>query len=128
MAAKYRFNFWFEWWAETAFLPANAAARFEFGEGMTAPELLPLTDETDDQIHLLANWHDNYLDWEYPSDPSLWRQAECDSFNAAVQEIFAAVVRELGEDFEVRNVQHVLVEDPDLDAYLEDPENFKRSG
>ncbi|MEO8393516.1 MAG: hypothetical protein ABI700_11050, partial [Chloroflexota bacterium] len=109
------------------FLPANAAARFEFGTGMTAPELLPLTDETVDQIHLLASWHDNYLDWEVPSDPSLWHQAECDSFNAAVRQIFDTVVRELGADFEVANVQHVLVEDPDLDVYLEDPENFKRS-
>ena len=96
MAAKYQFNFWFEWWADTAFLPANAAARFEFGEGMTAPELLPLSAETVEQIHLIANWHDDYLDWEDPTAPSLWRQAECDGFNAAVKQIFATVVDELG--------------------------------
>jgi hypothetical protein len=127
VAAKYRFNFWFEWWADTAFLPANAAARREFGEGMTAPELLPLSAETTEQIHLLANWHDNYLDWEDPTAPSLWRQDECDGFNAAVQQIFGEVVRELGADFEVWNVQHLLVEDPDLDKFLSDPEGFQRS-
>jgi hypothetical protein len=127
MAAKYRFNFWFEWWADTAFLPANAAARREFGEGMTASELLPLSAETIDQIHLLANWHDDYLDWEVPTAPSLWRQEECDSFNAAVKQIYEQVVEELGADFEVVNVQAVLVEDPDLDEFLKDPEGFTRS-
>ena len=127
MAVKYRFKFWFEWWADTAFLPANAAARFEFGEGMTAPELLPLSAETIEQIHLIANWHDDYLDWEDPTAPSLWRQEECDGFNAAVQQIFAAVVDELGADYEVVNVQAVLAEDPDLDKFLNDPENFIRS-
>jgi hypothetical protein len=127
LAAKYRFNFWFEWWADTAFLPANAAARREFGEGMTAPELLPLTDETVDQIHLLAHWHDDYLDWQDPTAPSLWRQEECEGFNAAVKEIYAQVVEELGVEYEVVNVQAVLTEDPDLDAFLEDPEGFTRS-
>ena len=128
MAAKYRFNFWFEWWADTAFLPANAAARREFGDGFVEPELLPLTDETIEQIHLLANWHDDYLDWEDLSAPSLWRQDECDSFNASAKQIYDQVVEELGEDFEVVNVQPVLAEDPDLDAYLNDAENFTRSG
>ena len=127
MAAKYKLNFWFEWWADTAFLPANAATRDQFGIGWAAPELLPLTDETIEQIHLLANWHDDYLDWEYPSDPSLWRQDECDRFNAAAQAIYETVVRELGEDFEVRNVQPMLAEDPELDEYLKDPEGFQRS-
>ena len=127
MSAKYRLNFWFEWWADTAFLPANAAARERFGTGWVAPELLPLTPETIEQVHLLANWHDDYLDWEYPSDPSQWRQDECDSFNAAVQQIYNQVVKELGADFEVVNVQAVLAEDPDLDEFLKDPEGFRRS-
>lgn len=79
-----------------------------------------------ERVHYLSEWHDTSLNWDYPPDPSSWRQEECDRFNKAATDLFEAVVRELGDDFEVVNTQGWLVEDPDLDAYLKDPHGFKR--
>lgn len=126
MAKPYRLNFRFEWMADTVFQTANDAARDQFGIGMIAPENFPLTPTTIDHIHKLSRWHDASLNPDYPPDPSLWRQAECDRFNAAARDLFETVVRELGTDFEVIYLQADLVEDPDLDAYLQDPKSFRR--
>jgi len=123
--AKYKLKFWFEWGADTAFQTANDAARDQFGY-IFQPELLPLSPETIERIHYFSEWHDTSLNWGYPPDPGPWRQEECDRFNKAATDLFEAVVRELGDDFEVVNTQGWLVEDPDLDAYLKDPHGFKR--
>jgi hypothetical protein len=68
------------------------------------------------------------LNWDGPSDPDPWRQEECDRFNAAVNQLFEAVRTELGEEFELVNEQCELHEDPDVDAYLKNPQEFRRSG
>lgn len=124
---RYRLRFWFEWMADTAFWPGNQAAYARFGVGSIAPEDLPLSPETAQRVHELAAWHDSSLNWEYPPDPGPWRQDECDRFNVAVKELHATVVRELGEAFEVVNLVREAREDPDLDAYLRDPNGFRRS-
>lgn len=123
--AKYKLEFWFEWTSYTAFQGANRAACDRFGYTFQ-PEKLPLSPEMIERVHYLSEWHDTSLNWDYPPDPSPWRQEECDRFNKAATDLFEAVVRELGDDFEVVNTQGWLVEDPDLDAYLKDPHGFKR--
>lgn len=124
---RYVLRFWFEWATETAFWPANDAAREHFGIGPIMPERLPLSEPTQHQVRQLATWHDTALNWEYPPDPGPWRQEECDRFNAAVTALYATVVRELGDAYDVINVQPEEREDPDLDAYLRDPKGFKRA-
>jgi hypothetical protein len=73
-------------------------------------------------------WHHASLNWDYPPDPGPWTQAECDRFNAAVAELVAAIRVELGSDYEVINRQQQISEGPELDAYLADPEGFRRKG
>jgi hypothetical protein len=43
-------HFWFEWATETAFWPANDAARGRFGIGPIMPEELPLVEATQRQV------------------------------------------------------------------------------
>jgi hypothetical protein len=59
-------------------------------------------------------------------DPGPWPQAECDRFNAAALALFEQVAAKLGEEFAVINAQQPVHEDPDLDAYLQDPKGFRR--
>ena len=126
MSPRYALRFWFEWRLGTAFWAANALTSTKFGYGVVAPEALPLTPETIAHVHRLSDWHDQSPNWDYPPDPGLWRQDECDRFNKAVIELFNTVVAELGTAFEVINVQDTLIEDPSLDEYLKDPQHFKR--
>jgi len=92
---RYVLRFWFEWATETAFWPANDAARERFGMGPIMPEELPLLEAMQRQVRALATWHDSALNWEYPPDPGPWRQEECDRFNSAVTALYATAVREL---------------------------------
>ena len=50
----------------------------------------------------------------------------CDRFNAAVAELLADIRRELGPMFRIIDRQMPCIEDPDLDAYLADPDGFRR--
>jgi len=122
----YKLNFWFEWLADTCFQAADVVTSEKFGIGMIAPERLPLKQETITQVKLLSQWHDTSLNWDYPPNPGLWRQEECNRFNAAAKQLFDTITVELGETFEIAYSQIDLVEDPELDKYLNDPQNFKR--
>jgi hypothetical protein len=74
----------------------------------------------------LMEWHDQALNWEYPPDPGPWRQEECERFNQAAKDLLADVRQELGKQFEVIDEFVEEKEDPELDAYLQDPKSFKR--
>jgi hypothetical protein len=123
---KYVLRFWFEWLTGTTFWPANDAAREYFGIGPIAPERLPLTPETRQGVRACAEWHDTSLNWDYPPDPGPWREEECARFNAEVKALYAAVVRELAEPYEVVFAAAEVHEDPDLDEYLRDTRGFRR--
>jgi hypothetical protein len=88
---------------------------------------LPLSTPILDRCRQLSEWYDTSLNWDYQPDPGPWRQTECDRFNAAVEALLADIRRELGPEFEVIDKQPRAVEDPDLDAYLADPPNFRRT-
>jgi hypothetical protein len=60
-------------------------------------------------------------------DHCLWRQAECDRFYAEVEDLLVEMTREMGEDFEIIIEQRPLQEDSDLDAYLQNPNGFRRA-
>jgi hypothetical protein len=123
----YRLRFFFDWgggclWA------GDDTTRAAFGCGPLDGEgsELPLSPQTQSRCRELGAWHDTSLNSAYPPDPGPWRQPECDRFNEAVKQLLATVRAELGEQFEVINQQREAVEDPDLDAYLADPEGFRR--
>ena len=87
---------------------------------------LPLSPETVRRCGELSAWHDTSLNLAYPSDPSRWRQPECDRFNEAVRHLLATIRAELGDRFQVIDHQMDAVEDPDLDTYLANPIGFRR--
>lgn len=136
MSPRYKLSFKYEELGRTPLWPMNEAAYRDFDIGPVALEKLPLSKETIKRAKALSAWYDQSLNPDYPPDyplypdyplhPSLWRQEECDRFNQAVKELYEAIEIELGEDFGLLWQQVELREDPDLDAYLKDPKNFKR--
>ena len=101
----------------------EARARFDAGP---VDERIGLRDATLDRIHELAAWHDRAMNPDDPLAPSLWRQDECDRFNAAARELLERIRSELGPAVDVVNGQEALVEDPDLDRYLANRESVPR--
>ena len=128
IARMYVLSFYCDWtwgclWSE------NKAAIDAFGLG-PFPDCggdLLLSGETIRLCNAVNEWHATSLNQSYPPDPGPWRQEQCDRLNGAVQELLAAIRNDLGEQFEVIDKQERAVEDPDLDAYLADPKNFRRS-
>lgn len=127
MVAKYRLKFFLEWGGGPCLWADNDAAVARFGAGAVDYRELGLSIATIELMGRLAEWHDMSLNWDYPPDPGPWRQDECDRFNAGAIDLLARIRRELGEEYEVTNNQDELTEDPDLDAYLRDRGNFRRS-
>lgn len=121
----YVIRYWFEW-SGPCFWSANDRTRERFGYAIE-PEDLPLSSTTIARVHKLIQWHDQALNWEYPPDPGPWRQDKCDRFNYAVKELLEMCRRELGGDFELVDAYENINEDPELDAYLPNPREFKRS-
>lgn len=121
---KYRIRFFFDYGSGICFWSGNDNTNAKFGYPIEL-EALPLSPETSKILTDLVEWYDQSLNWEYPPDPGLWRQEECDRFNDTVKQLLETIKKELGE-FELCNEQPELMEDPDLDDYLNDPKGFRR--
>jgi hypothetical protein len=124
----YLLRFFFEWHGGCLWSGNDAATR-DFGYGpldLLDPCLLPLSAATLSVCQRLSEWHDTSLNWDSPSDPGPWRQAECDRFNADVARLLAVIRGELGSAFEVIDRQVQCSEDPDLDEYLANPQGSRR--
>jgi hypothetical protein len=126
MRHTYEFRYFFEYGAGPLWA-CNDAAQRDFGISYILPELLPLSEETQRRTTELALWFDQSLNNDYPPDPSLWRQDECDRFNDASDKLLANIRAELGGDFLVIDEQSHLSEDPRLDGYLDNPKAFHHS-
>ncbi len=128
--AKYVIRFLCEWGAGCLW-PGNDAAYRDFDLGpydLHEPCPLPLSVGMLGRCRDLDRWHRTSLNLDCTVQPGPWRQAECDRFNAAVEELVTELRQELGPVFEVINRQPQASEDPDLDAYLADPIGFRRAG
>jgi hypothetical protein len=127
---KYILRFFFEYGAGGCLWSHNEAAYNDFGYGPIDQRILDetgkLSPPTLQLIEALDNRSADYLNKDYPPDPSLWRQADCDVFNAQVDGLIENLVLELGEEFQIKDEQTRYVEDPDLDEYLKEPQKFKR--
>lgn len=128
MGAKphYVIRLFFDTGSGTCFWPGNDDTQERFGMYIL-PENLPLSDKTIKRADEIVDWQTTSLNWDYPPDPGPWRQDECDRFNQAVKELLEVVRKELGDQFEIINRFQEIHEDPDLDAYLQDPKGFKRT-
>ena len=127
--SKYVLRFFFDWRAGGCLWSGNDAAYRDLGHGPPGeydPCPLPLSTAVLEQCRQMASWHDTALNWKSPADPGPWRQAECDRFNAAVMELIANIRQELGVEFMVIDHQDRRAEDAELDAYLADPDGFRR--
>jgi hypothetical protein len=125
MIERFRLRFFFEWGGPCLWA-ANGKARETFGYAIELRKL-PLSEETVRLGEELVSWHDGSLNRDYPPDPGPWRQEECDRFNRAANAFFERLSNELGPDYELVNEQRGLTEDPDLDAYLASPKEFRRA-
>ena len=128
---KYRLRFFFDYGAGGCLWADNEATYAAFGYGplddIIADKTCQLSAETLDLARQLDMRHADYYNKDYPPDPSLWRQDECDQFNLQVDELIIRLRRELSADFEIIDRQERYQEDEHLDEYLKDPKNFRRS-
>jgi len=124
-SGKCQISFFYEYHFDSPFWAENEIAypRFDVGEEI-APEELGLSAEISGQIRHMSMWHDTAINWNYPPNPRLWRQEECDRFNTAIDNLLASIRSELREEFEIIDRQHRYNEDPDLDTYLANPDTF----
>lgn len=122
---KYRLRFFIEWGPPAYLWAGDNYTQGAFGSG-PIQDILPLSDTLKNRGHQLADWFQDSLNWSYPLHPGLWRQAECDQFKGAVRTFFEDLKTELGENYELVYEQSEPEEDPDLDEYLKNPNNFRR--
>jgi len=123
--SAYRVRYFFDWGTETCLWSGDARTRDAFDNPID-PWRLPLLEGTITEIERICAWYQGALNWAYPPDPGLWRQEECERFNAAARTLVDAIRQELGRSFVVIDEHGELREDPDLDAYLRDPQGFRR--
>lgn len=127
---KYRIRFFFDYGAGGCLWADNELAKQDFGigpidkaiadkTGKLSDEILKLIEELDDR-------HADYYNKDYPPDPSLWRQSECDDFNQQVDTLLNSLKRQLSPDFEIIDKQTRYSEDEDLEEYLKDTKGFRR--
>lgn len=96
-------------------------------DGTPKSDGFPLPDEMKHRILEIGIEHDTALNWDYPPDPSPWRQDQCDAFNMKIDNLIIDLTQILGGDYEILDQQSRYSEDPDLDRYLENPKDFRRS-
>ena len=127
---KYKLRFFFDYGAGGCLWADNDLARQDFGFGpidkTIADKTGKLSAEILIQIDDLDNRHSGYYNKDYPPDPSLWRQNECDDFNQRVDTLRSRLRQQLNDDFEIVDLQKRYSEDKELEEYLRNPKNFKR--
>ena len=126
---KYRVRFYFDYGAGGCLWADNDLTRQDFGlgpideaitsKGKIFASTLLLIEELDVR-------HSDYYNKDYPLDPSLWRQSDCDEFNKKVNTLLNSLRQQLSTEFEIIDKQIRYSEDEDLEEYLKDKRNFKR--
>lgn len=123
---RFRISFWIDWGPSAYLWARNQAAEDVFGGPNIPADRLPISEQLYERGEALAEWYQNSLNWDFPNFPGPWRQDECDAFREHARAFFMDLCYELGPEFEVTYDQVEPDEDPDLDAYLRDPRNFRR--
>lgn len=96
--------------------PLDIGCSLPSGErAMPRVRLSPTTASMRDELQFELNRFLNPVD---PTGPSLWTAQQCRSFNARLDDLYAALTTELSAEFEVVDRQPRLEEDPSLAKYL----------
>jgi hypothetical protein len=129
--SKYKVRFFFDYGAGGCLWADNELATKHFGFGPLDETIAEKTGKISanilKKIAELDTLHATYYNQNYPPDPSLWRQSDCDKFNDLVDSLLSSLMQELLPDFEIVDKQIRYSEDDDLDEYLKDIKNFRRS-
>lgn len=125
MKEKYQLSFFFDYGTETCLWCRNQKAYDKFSVHIDLDKL-PLSEKTKAKIYELDDMFYDSLNWESPADPGPWRQDMCEKFNFSARELYEQIAQELGDEFEVFYDFNDLKEDPDLEAYLKNPQEFRR--
>lgn len=68
-----------------------------------APEKLPITPATRNELTRLAGLYQSSLDWDHPAGPSPWTRDQQESFRSEADTVLEALRRELGDDWTVED-------------------------
>jgi len=127
---KYRLRFFFDYGAGGCLWADNDLAKQDFGMGTIdktiADKTGKISSDTLKYIEELDERHSDYYNKDYPPDPSLWRQSDCEDFNQKIDTLLYSLREQLQSDFEIIDKQERYSEDKDLEEYLRDTRNFKR--
>ncbi len=127
---KYQLRFFFDYGAGGCLWAGDNLTMEAFGLGPIDEEIAnktgKLSAELLREIEKLDERHADYLNKDYPPDPSLWRQSDCNDFNEKVDSLLSNLTQQLSTDFEIEDRQIRYSEDEDLERYLLDPKQLKR--
>jgi hypothetical protein len=112
-----RIEFYFDWGIDAVLWDSS---------GLISPRSLPLSETTIAKISELSDWHGTALNWGDPSSPLLWRQAEFDRFEMAAKTLYEQIKDELGDTVELVYSNSPYKEDPELDLYVNDIDEYDR--
>src|SRR5690349_11006223 len=68
-----------------------------------APERLPITSGTSNELTRLADLYQSSLDWDHPAGPSPWRPEQQESFQREADAALTALRHELGDGWTVED-------------------------
>lgn len=95
--ADYEIRLMFEW-GGSCLWGMNAAAKDRYGY-CEIESVLPLSEELKSRLAKLSQIHDKKLNWDDPTGPSPWSEAESANFEMQAQAALDDVRTELGDRF-----------------------------
>ncbi len=97
----YKIKYWFEHGGHCLW-SSNDLTREKYGYAIKI-DLLNLRHETTERINALTQRYHTFLNWSDPSSPSQWSEQEKSDFLASANELYAMIVVDLGDEFDVTN-------------------------
>jgi hypothetical protein len=99
--AKYVIKFWFEH-GGICLWSVNDNAKDVFGYAINNKNL-PISKSLVDELCALEEEYYDYLDWDYPLNPSPWTQMQKHEFKNRANVAYFKLLTELGNDYKIIN-------------------------
>jgi hypothetical protein len=96
----YKVRYFFSPGAGVCLWSANDAAREKYDLPVDHWQL-PLTENLKRRLNHIVAWYDTAIDWNSPSDPSLWTAEESERFQKESTELLNLLRTALEKDFEI---------------------------
>lgn len=104
--ATYELRYFFEYGSGICLWSSNEAARIRFGYPVELDDL-NLPPSVKDLAFELMQRFDVSLDWDNPSEPSVWARQDRDRFAAESQTLLQRLSEHLGEDFRIKDERNL---------------------